>query len=84
MGDVSGFVPRAENEPTIYWTGDTIWYEPVKKAILKWEPDIIITHASGAGFEAGNPIIMDAWQTIEVCQAAPRSTVIVIHGDIRF
>lgn len=81
MGDVSGFVLRAESEPTIYGAGDTIWYEPVKKAILEWERDIIITHSSGASFEAGNPIIMDAEQTIEVCRAAPRSTVIAIHME---
>jgi L-ascorbate metabolism protein UlaG (beta-lactamase superfamily) len=81
MGDVSGFVFRAENEPTIYWTGDTIWHEPVKKVILEMEPDIIITHSSGASFKEGNPIIMDARQTIEVCRAAPRSTVIAIHME---
>jgi L-ascorbate metabolism protein UlaG (beta-lactamase superfamily) len=81
MGDVSGFLLRTENGPTIYWAGDTIWYEPVKNAILKWEPDIIITHSSGASFEAGNPIIMDAQQTVELCRAAPRSTVIAIHME---
>ena len=81
MGAVSGFIFQAENEPTIYWTGDTIWYEPVKKVILELEPDIIITHSSGASFENGNPIIMDARQTIEVCQAAPRSIVIAIHME---
>ncbi len=31
MGNVSGFIFQAENERTIYWTGDTIWCEPVKK-----------------------------------------------------
>ena len=66
MGDVSGFVFRAANELTIYWTGDTIWYEPVQKTILKWDPDIIITHSSGASFEAGNPIIMDAGQRLDL------------------
>jgi L-ascorbate metabolism protein UlaG (beta-lactamase superfamily) len=81
MGEVSGFVFRAENEPTIYWTGDTIWYEPVKKVILELEPDIVITHSSGASFENGNPIIMDAQQTVEVCRSAPRSTVVTIHME---
>ena len=79
MGPVSGFIFRAEHEPTIYWTGDTIWCEPVKQVILEMKPDIIITHSSGTSFEAGNPIIMDAQQTIEVCRAAPRSTMIAVH-----
>jgi L-ascorbate metabolism protein UlaG (beta-lactamase superfamily) len=81
MGKVSGFIFRDENEPTVYWTGDTIWCETVKQVILEMEPDIIITHSSGASFRPGEPIIMDARQTIEVCRTAPQSTVIAIHME---
>jgi hypothetical protein len=81
MGTVSGFIFRAENEPTVYWTGDTIWYAAVRQVILEEDPHIIITHSSGASFEAGAPIIMDARQTIEVCRTAPQSTVIAIHME---
>ena len=79
MGPVSGFVFQAENEPTIYWAGDTIWCQSVRQVILGTQPDIIITHSSGASFEAEAPIIMNAQQTFEVCKAAPQSTVIAIH-----
>jgi L-ascorbate metabolism protein UlaG (beta-lactamase superfamily) len=48
MGEVSGFVFEAENEPTVYWAGDTIWYDEIKKNISQWRPDIIITHSGGA------------------------------------
>lgn len=81
MGSVSGFVFRADNEPTIYWAGDTIWCEAVDQAILETKPDIIITHSSGASFEAGAPIIMDARQTMQVCRAAPKAIVIAIHME---
>lgn len=54
MGPVAGFIFQADNEPTIYWTGDTIWYEAVEQLVLETEPDIIITHSSGASFEAGH------------------------------
>lgn len=81
MGAVSGFIFQADHEPTIYWTGDTIWCEHVRQVILETEPDIIITHSSGASFEPGAPIIMDAAQTIEVCRAAPRSIVVAIHME---
>jgi len=81
MGPVSGFIFRAEHEPTIYWTGDTIWYEAVEQVILETEPDIVITHSSGASFEAGAPIIMDGRQTMEVCRAAPQSVVIAVHME---
>jgi len=79
MGSVSGFIFRADNEPIIYWTGDTIWCEAVRQVIVETEPDIIITHSSGASFEAGAPIIMDGQQTIEICRAAHQSKVIAIH-----
>ena len=81
MGSVSGFIFQAANEPTIYWTGDTIWCEAVRRVILESKPDIIITHSSGASFEAGAPIIMDGHQTIEVCRTAPNSTVISVHME---
>lgn len=81
MGSVSGFIFRADDGPTIYWAGDTIWYEAVRDVILKTKPDIIITHSSGASFAAGQPIIMDGRQTLEVCRVAPQSTVIAIHME---
>lgn len=81
MGSVSGFVFRAAHEPTVYWTGDTIWCENVRQVILETAPDIIITHSSGASFESGAPIIMDGPQTMEVCRAAPHSIVVAIHME---
>lgn len=79
MGNVSGFVFQAEDEPTVYWAGDSIWYEPIKQVIADFQPDIIITHSSGAKFGDSDPIVMDAEQTIAVCQAAPQATVIAVH-----
>ncbi|MEW6735094.1 MAG: MBL fold metallo-hydrolase [Acidobacteriota bacterium] len=81
MGHVAGFIFRADNEPTIYWTGDTIWCEAVEQLILETKPDIIITHSSGASFETGQPIIMDGQQTIAVCRVAPHSIVIATHME---
>jgi len=49
--------------------------------VLETEPDIIITHSSGASFEAGNPIIMDGKQTMEVCRTASQSIVIAPHME---
>lgn len=81
MGKVSGFIFRAVGEPTVYWTGDTIWYEPVAEMIQKHAPNIIITHSCGAEFEAGQPIVMDAVQTVAVCQFAPNAKVVAVHLD---
>ena len=81
MGSVSGFVFQAPGEPTLYWTGDTVWYEPVRQQIETFRPDIIVTHSSGALWKGQGPIVMDAAQTLAVCRAAPESRVVAIHLD---
>jgi L-ascorbate metabolism protein UlaG (beta-lactamase superfamily) len=79
MGTVSGFIFRAAGEPTIYWAGDTIWYEAIAAVIEREQPDIIITHSGGAHFGDNSVIIMDIEQTLKVCQFAPKATVVAIH-----
>jgi L-ascorbate metabolism protein UlaG (beta-lactamase superfamily) len=79
MGNVSGFILQADNEPTVYWMGDTIWYDVVAEVVKQVQPDIIITHSSGAKFGDSDPIVMDAAQTVAVCQAAPQATVVAVH-----
>jgi L-ascorbate metabolism protein UlaG (beta-lactamase superfamily) len=81
MGNVSGFVLQAADEPTVYWAGNTIWYEAVEQVLAAAQPDIIIIHSSGAKFGDSDPIVMDAAQTIAVCQAAPSAIVVAIHLD---
>ena len=79
MGKVSGFVFEAHGEPTVYWMGDTIWYEVVEQVAATVHPQIIITHSSGAKFGDSSPIVMDAAQTITVCRAAPEAVVVAVH-----
>ena len=81
MGDASGFVFEAENEPTVYWAGDTIWCEAVAETIHRTQPDVIITHSCGAMWGDHVLIVMDAAQTVAVCRAAPNSTVIATHME---
>lgn len=81
MGRVSGFVFQHESEPTLYWSGDTIWYEGVQETIERVRPDVIVTHSCGATWEQKGYIVMDAEQTVAVCQAAPQSVVVATHMD---
>lgn len=81
MGPVSGFVFSAPGEPVFYDAGDTIWYEAVQQTVDTYQPDVIVTHSSGATWKGSPPIVMDAAMTIAVCRAAPDSTVVAIHLD---
>jgi len=79
MGRASGFVLQAAGEPTVYWVGDSVWCEEVARTIERFRPGVIITHSSGAVWGRGLLIVMDAAQTLEVCRAAPRATVVAVH-----
>lgn len=81
LGKVSGFVFQADNEPTVYWAGDTIWCDAVRKVIADTQPAVIITHSSGAKIADSDPIVMDARQTIEVCREAPQAIVVATHME---
>jgi L-ascorbate metabolism protein UlaG (beta-lactamase superfamily) len=81
MGTVSGFVFQAPGEPTLYWAGDTVLYEPIHEVLARFRPDVIVTHSSGAMWKGSGPIVMDAVQTLAVCRAAPDSRVVAIHLD---
>ena len=81
IGKVSGFVFQANGEPTVYWVGDSIWCEPVKNTIEKFQPDIIITHSGGAKIPGYEYIIMDAGQTLATLNASPEAVVVAIHME---
>lgn len=81
MGQVMGISLAAENEPSIYWTGDTILYPPVAATIAKTKPDIIVTHSCGAKWD-DILIVMDAEQTAEICRMAPeKSRIVATHME---
>ena len=79
LGEVSGFVLQASDEPTVYWVGDSIWCPEVAAAIEKFNPDIIVTHSGAATLPGHDAIIMDGEQTLTTAQAAPNATVVAIH-----
>lgn len=81
LGNVSGFIFKAENEPVVYWAGDTVLYDEVETIIKTVKPDIILTHSCGAQLEDSGPIIMDADQTVAICKLASDSIVVATHLD---
>lgn len=79
MGVVSGFVLRAENEPTLYLAGDTVWYDAIAKIVSETQPDVIVSHSGGAMWGDDELIVMDAEQTIALCKYAPQSKIVAVH-----
>ena len=81
MAPVSGFVFKADGEPTLYVAGDTIWCEEVRSALRQYKPDVIVVNAGAAQFLQGDPITMTADDVIQVCKAAPKARVIAVHME---
>jgi L-ascorbate metabolism protein UlaG (beta-lactamase superfamily) len=79
MGTTCGYVLTSENEPSVYWIGDSVWYGEIEATIAKQQPDVMITHSGGAVWNENELIIMDAEQTVKACRAAPGSRVVAIH-----
>jgi L-ascorbate metabolism protein UlaG (beta-lactamase superfamily) len=79
MAPVSGFVFQANDDPTIYVAGDTIWCDEVAESIDAYRPDVIVVNAGGARFLEGDPIVMTAEDIAQVHRAAPDALTVVVH-----
>lgn len=81
MGAVSGFVFRASGEPTVYWVGDSILCDEVRRTITLHRPDVLVVHACGANWGPHAPLVMDAAMVAELLDLAPTATVVATHMD---
>ena len=73
MGAVSGWVVDG-----LYIAGDTIWCDEVRDALEEHQPSAIVLNASGARFNVGDPIVMDADDVRQV-RAATDAPIAVVH-----
>ncbi|MBX9647133.1 MAG: MBL fold metallo-hydrolase [Xanthobacteraceae bacterium] len=80
MGSVMGFSITANNEPSLYWAGDTVLYPAVEAIIATTMPEIIIIHSCGARWD-GDLVTMDAAEAVATCRLAPASVVIATHME---
>jgi L-ascorbate metabolism protein UlaG (beta-lactamase superfamily) len=81
MGKVSGFVLRAEGEPTLYLAGDSIWCAEVEEALRRYRPEVTVVNAGAAQFLSGDPITMTAEDVINVCRALPSTRIVAVHME---
>ncbi len=84
MGKASGFVLQADDQPTVFILGDTIWTEDVKRDIQRFSPDWIVVNSGGAVFPGAesNLILMDENQTMAMLEHSGKAKVIAVHMDV--
>jgi L-ascorbate metabolism protein UlaG (beta-lactamase superfamily) len=80
MGPVMGFVLRAQGEPAVYWTGDTVLTSDIIDAVAHEKPDVIVTHSGGAMLGA-TLLIMDDAQTIALSQKSGAAVIVAVHME---
>lgn len=81
MGIANGYILRAENEPTIYFLGDTIYNESIKKNIENFNPDILVINAGSPKFLSGSPIVMTIKDIEKTINVNPNLKFIIVHLD---
>lgn len=86
MGEVSGFVLQAENQPTVYIVGDCLWTDEIKANIERYQPDWIIINAGGAIIPALSPtfgtLIMNEKDVVSMIKESPaKCRFIAVHMD---
>jgi L-ascorbate metabolism protein UlaG (beta-lactamase superfamily) len=81
LAPVSGYVVRADGEPTLYIAGDTVWCDEVADAIAAHDPDVIVVNAGAATFLHGGSVTMEAGDVAAVAEAAPRARIVAVHME---
>lgn len=59
IGESAGFVLKADNEKTVYITGDTVWYDGIEKTLNEYKPDIVIAYAGANTLHSDNGLILE-------------------------
>ncbi|QZT38150.1 MBL fold metallo-hydrolase [Halosquirtibacter xylanolyticus] len=81
LGKVTGFIIEAPGYDTLYWVGDSILDNDVRKNIHRTKPEIIITHSGGALHLGEHQILMNSDDTVEIARQAPEAKVVAVHLD---
>jgi len=81
MGPSSGYILSADDEPTIYFTGDTIFNESIKKNIENYNPEILIMNAGSPKFLNSTQIVMNIMDIEKTLAINPKLKFIIVHLD---
>jgi L-ascorbate metabolism protein UlaG (beta-lactamase superfamily) len=81
MGEVSGFLLSAKDEPMLYWAGDTILCPLVEAVLRNKRPAVVVVHGCGALWDGKGPLVMDGEMVLQTVRIAVEATVVVTHLD---
>jgi len=80
-GDVIGFVLETDNAPTVYVTGDTVWYDGVAEVARRFRAGIVVLFAGSAQTRGPFNLTMNVNDAIETAHAFPQAAIVPVHCD---
>jgi L-ascorbate metabolism protein UlaG (beta-lactamase superfamily) len=82
-GDVIGFVLAFEHAsiPSIYITGDTVWYDGVAEVARRFPVGVVVLFAGAAQTRGPFHLTMDTNDAIETAHAFPAAVIVPVHHD---
>ena len=86
MGASSGYVLKADGQPTLYVMGDCVWNEVTQKVVKEHQPEYIVVNSGGAILppmsKTDGPIIPNEAETMHIIDDCPVNTrFIAVHMD---
>ena len=86
MGASSGYVLKADGQPTLYVMGDCVWNEVTQKVVKEHQPEYIVVNSGGAILppmsKTDGPIIPNEAETMQIIDDCPVNTrFIAVHMD---
>ncbi|MFZ7241024.1 MBL fold metallo-hydrolase [Avibacterium avium] len=83
LGDAMGVVFTAKDHKTLYILGDTLWTADVNKALINYNPNVLVMNTGDARVNAfpNNGIIMSKEDVAHAYQAVPNAKIIAVHMD---
>jgi L-ascorbate metabolism protein UlaG (beta-lactamase superfamily) len=80
-GDVIGFVVSSDEAPSIYVTGDTVWYDGVAEVARRFRIDIVLLFAGAAQTRGPLNLTMNVNDAIETAHAFSDAMIVPVHCD---
>ena len=75
MANGAGFFLRLPDEPSIYISGDTVFTDDVKHALMEMKPDISVMASGSARMDVGQAILMPVDELVAFVRHAPGKVI---------
>ena len=82
-GPVIGFLLTVDDGPTIYVSGDTVWYEGVREVGARARVDVALLNLGAAKVAVAGPapLTFTAEEAVLLAEAWPHTTIVPLHFE---